>query len=66
MKKRIKKVIEFNQIEFDVEYSLYIEEVGEESVGFEEISIEFVRFNGRDITKFCEAFNLIEPIKEMI
>jgi len=64
--KTVKKVMEVNSVEFHVQYELDYEDVSEESIGFEDINITSVKFNGREIFLFCEAMGVLEQIKNII
>lgn len=57
--------VERNSIEFDVNYSILKDE-DEDSVGETEIEINRVKYNGKDITQFCEAFELFDEIKTLL
>lgn len=58
-------IVEKNSIEFEVNYSI-IKDEDEDSVGEVEIEINRVKYSGKDITQFCEAFELFDEIKTLL
>jgi hypothetical protein len=65
MKKTNTVITEKNSIEFEVTYSI-VKDEDEELVGETEIEIHKVKYMGKNITQFCEAFELFDEIKTLL